>query len=102
MEKWKDKNIYYGSLKAGQKAKIEFLSRGQLDIDEVKPKCSSCTKVKGYKNNILTIEYSSGGFPHHLALEGKRYYDVYSYVTVFYKDGTDEDLKFSLRVYNSI
>lgn len=94
--KWSSNVINLGILKENSNIKFSFKSEKELDILKIQAGCSSCTKVGGYKNNELTVTYSTGLIPHHLRHLGS--YQIKKDIIITYKNGDQEVLTFKATV----
>lgn len=92
---WKDNNITVGLLTEGESIEIKFESSKELDIQEIKPGCTNCTTVNGYKDNILSITYKADSIPYHITTKT---HSVIKYIYILYKDGNTEVLRFNVRI----
>jgi len=91
MSNWKQYTINLGNVVANTTRTVKFESKHPLDISSIQPGCASCTKVLGYEDNVLTIRFDAPSFPVHLL--GKESV-IDKFIDVYYKDGTQERLKF--------
>lgn len=93
MSNWKETTINIGYVKQKSNRILKFESNSPVLVQHVSPSCTSCTKFIDYKDNILTLRYEAPEFPKHLVNE--RFAPIQKYVTVYYEDGTREQLNFN-------
>ena len=91
MNDWKNYTVNIGYVKQNTSKIFTFESNGTLDISRVQPSCGSCTKFIDYKDNILTMKYDAPSFPIHL---NNKESVINKNITVYYEDGTKDELKF--------
>lgn len=89
---WKQYTVNIGYVKEKTSRLVKFESTRPLDIQHISPGCSECTKFIDYKDNILTFRYDASSFPVHLLPEKES--PIRKYVTVYYEDGSREELTF--------
>lgn len=89
---WVNTNVNLGNVKENSFHVFNFLSTKDLEIKNIIVSCSSCTKLKGYKNKKLTVKYTAGKIPYHLT-DKKQY--VSKTITITYKDETTDVLTFN-------
>lgn len=65
---WVNKIVKLGSIKQNQTKIIEFKSLKPLTIQEITPTCAQCTKIVGYKDNVLTVKFLVGEISEHLKI----------------------------------
>lgn len=96
--KFKDDFIDLGVIKSGSNVLFNYESVEDIKdkISYVEPGCGGCTKVLGYDNKFLKVKFVSGSFPIHID-EDK--YSVTKTVRVYYKDGTNEELKYKALIF---
>jgi hypothetical protein len=92
MNNWKNYTVNIGYVKEKTSRLVKFESNGPLQIQHISPGCTSCTKFIDYKDNILTLRYEASEFPKHLITEKES--PIRKYVTVYYEDGSREQLNF--------
>ena len=91
MNNWKNYTVNIGHVKQNTSVEVKFESNGYLDIQHISPKCGSCTKFIDYKDNILTFKYTASSYPVHL---GGKETVINKGATIYYTDGSSEELKF--------
>ena len=91
MNNWKNYTVNIGYVKQNTSVEVKFESNGHLDIQHISPKCGSCTKFLDYKDNILTFKYTASSYPVHL---GGKEIVINKGATIYYSDGSSEELKF--------
>lgn len=89
---WKQYTVNIGYVKEKTSRLVKFESKIPLQIQHISPGCSECTKFIDYKDNILTFRYDASSFPVHLLPEKES--PIRKYVTVYYEDGSREELTF--------
>ena len=91
MSNWEEKTKHLGQIKPNKTIQVKFKSKFPLSIDSVIPGCTSCTKFIDYKDNVLTLNFTPSS-PKHLST---KLLPITKSVTVYYEDGTSEELKFT-------
>lgn len=91
MNNWKNYTVNVGYVKQETSKIVSYESNRPLNISRVQPGCESCTKFLDYKDNILTIRYDAPMYPIHL---GNKEQVINKIITVYYNDGTQDELKF--------
>ena len=98
MSKFKEQEIDLGVIKSGSNVLFNYESIKDIKdkISYVEPGCGGCTKILGYDNNLLKVKFVSGDFPIHI--DNDRY-SVTKVIRVYYKDGTNEELKYKALIF---
>ena len=91
MNNWKNYTVNIGYVKQNTSIDVKFESNGHLDIQHISSICGSCNKFLDYKDNILTFKYTAPSLPIHL---NTREAVIRKEVTIYYTDGSSEELKF--------
>lgn len=87
---WFNTQVNLGSITEGKTVNFKYTSNFNLEGAIFKPGCRSCTKILGYKNNILNVSFTADKIPYHI--EGR--YVVTKFIDVEYL-GQNERLYFS-------
>lgn len=91
MNKWNKYTVNIGNVKQKTSVIVKYESTIPLAIQHVSPGCTECTKFMDYKDNILTVKYFAPELSRHLM--GKPQV-INKGLTVYYEDGTKDELKF--------
>lgn len=92
MNNWKNYTVNIGHVKQRTTKLVKFESKLEVNIQHISPSCPGCTKFIDYKDNVLTLRYESPEFPKHLSQEKESI--IKKYITVYYEDGSREQLNF--------
>lgn len=96
---WIKTNIDIGKVKERDKKTIVFENTEVLkEVQEIRPGCGGCTKVKGTTEKTVTVEYTAGSIPKHLELQGKKELLITKSLSVVYKDGQVDKLFFKGKI----
>lgn len=97
MSKFKEKEIDLGVIRSGSNVIFTFETLGDIndDIVAVTPGCGGCTDILGYDGKFMKVRFRSGSFPVHLAED---FYFVSKTISVDYKDGSSEVLRYRAKV----
>ncbi len=88
---FKESYKHLGTVKANSKKEIIFEGNGILPEIKLMTASCACTKPVRKGNNIKVV-FRPGGFPKHLI--GASEYMTQKNVVIYYKDGSQEILKF--------
>lgn len=98
--RWKNMTKNLGRIVVGKKQTVVFQANETLDIANITSSCG-CTKPFYSKSkNQISVEFTPGKIPIHLALEGQ--YTTTKTVTVYYKDGSKDILSIKANVRRSL
>lgn len=97
MSRFKEQEIDLGVIRSGSNVLFTFESLGDIndDIVSVTPGCGGCTDILGYDGRIMRVRFRSGSFPVHIMED---YYFVTKSITVSYKDGSSEVLRYRAKI----
>lgn len=97
MNRFIESEIDLGVIKSGSNVLFTFESLGDIndDIISVTPGCGGCTDVLGYDGKFMKVRFRSGSFPVHIM---ENYYFVSKSITVAYKDGSSEVLRYRAKI----
>lgn len=97
MSRFKEQEIDLGVIRSGSNVVFNFETIADIDKDilSVTPGCGGCTDVMGYDGRFMKVRFRSGSFPVHLMED---YYFVTKSITVDYKDGSSEVLRYRAKI----
>ena len=91
---WLNKIVKLGLVKENTIRTLEFKTLKPLKIVDINPSCGDCTKIIGYKDNVLTVKFIAGEIPHHLKSK-PGYQDIRKTIVVTMEDGEKDILVFT-------
>lgn len=97
MSNWKSNSKNIGNVTTGQRQIIKFYAVRELpEISSLSSSCGCSKPNYDKKTKILNVSYNPGSIPKHLKAQG--WYNTTKTITIVYKDGTRDILKFSAKV----
>lgn len=98
MGNWKVEQINIGNLKVGRKQIIRFEATEELkEISRLHSSCGCSKPNYDKKTRTLNVSYTPDKVPHQLKNQG--WYKSSKFITVSYKDGTKDVLRFTAKVF---
>ena len=97
MSKFKEQEIDLGVIRSVSNVLFNFETLGNIndDIVAVTPGCGGCTDILGYDGRFMKVRFRSGSFPVHIM---ENFYFVTKSITVSYKDGSSEVLRYRAKI----
>ena len=98
IDSW-DKYFYnFGRVKENTSVEMSFTYQGNKEINNIRPSCRGCTKIKSFENNILTVSFKDT-IPLHLSKDREQ--SILKSIFINYSDGTQDILRFSGKIYKT-
>lgn len=94
--KWEQKFLNLGTLRLGKKHLVEFKALEDIDYSSIKASCGCTKPTYDGRERKLFVKFKPQPMPVHLRRAGR--YTTTKFITVSYKDGTEDVLAFKATI----